>query len=57
MRKVSVICIGCESDYIDQTLTAQTYQNLEVVEAAIGGVFTKILRIIVKIRTVITFAF
>ncbi len=57
MRKVSVICIGCESDYIDQTLTAQTYQNLEVVEAAIGGVFIKILRIIVKIRTVITFAF
>jgi hypothetical protein len=36
MKKVSVICIDCDDSYIDRTLAAQTYQNLEVVKTATG---------------------
>lgn len=39
MKKVSVICIDCEPDYIDQALSGQTYEHLEVVEAATGKDF------------------
>lgn len=39
MKKVSVICIDCDSDYIDRALATQTYQNLEVVEMATGKDF------------------
>lgn len=38
-RKVSVICIDCDSNMIDQKLMSQTYGNLEVVEAATGAEF------------------
>lgn len=37
--RVSVICIDCESDYIDNILAGQTYQNLEIVEATSGNDF------------------
>lgn len=36
MKKVSVICIDCDSSYIDRALVPQTYQNLEVVETTTG---------------------
>lgn len=36
MKKVSVICIDCDSNYIDRMLTEQTYQDLEVVETTTG---------------------
>lgn len=39
MKKVSVICIDCESDYINFMLGRQTYPNLEVVEAVTGKDF------------------
>ena len=39
MKKISVICVDCESDYIDSLLLGQTYQNLEVVEAQTGREF------------------
>lgn len=39
MKKVSVICIDCESNYIDRMLGIQTYQNLEVVEVVTGKDF------------------
>ncbi len=39
MKKVSVICIDCDSDYIDDRLGNQTYPNLEVVEAVTGKDF------------------
>lgn len=39
MKKVSVICIDCDSVYIDLMLGRQTYTNLEVVEAATGKDF------------------
>ncbi len=39
MKKVSVICIDCTSDYIDNVLIKQTYENLEVVEAVTGKEF------------------
>ncbi len=36
MKKVSVICIDCDSSYIDRMLAVQTYANLEVVETTTG---------------------
>lgn len=39
MKKVSVICIDCESDYIDKVLIEQTCQNIEVVETTTGKEF------------------
>ncbi len=39
MKKVSVICIDCDSAYIDDRLGNQTYSNLEVVEAVTGKDF------------------
>ena len=39
MKKISVICIDCESNYIDEVLLGQTYRNLEVVEAVTGKDF------------------
>lgn len=39
MKKVSVICIDCGSEYIDDRLGNQTYSNLEVVEAVTGSEF------------------
>lgn len=39
MKKVSVVCIDCASDYIDNALIKQAYENLEVVEAVTGKEF------------------
>ncbi len=39
MKKVSVICVDCEYDYIDNVLIEQTYPYLEVVEAVTGREF------------------
>lgn len=39
MKKVSVICVDCQQDHIDEILSEQTYQNLEVVEAVTGREF------------------
>ena len=39
MHQISVICIDCPSDYIDTTLLAQTYANLEVVKTQTGKDF------------------
>lgn len=39
MKKISVICIDCEPNYIDEVLLGQTYRNLEVVEAVTGKDF------------------
>lgn len=39
MKKVSVICVDCEDDYIDRVLIDQTYQNLEVVKTITGEEF------------------
>ncbi len=39
MKKVSVICVNCAPDYIDNVLIRQTYENLEVVEAVTGKEF------------------
>lgn len=38
-HKISVVCVDCESDYIDRVLSEQTYQNLEVVCAVTGEDF------------------
>ncbi len=39
MKKVSVICVDCEYDYIDTVLIEQAYPNLEIVEAVTGKEF------------------
>ena len=41
MKQISVICIDCESNFIDNTLLAQTYKNLEIVETQTGADFYK----------------
>lgn len=39
MKKVSVICIECAPEYIDDRLGNQTYPNLEIVETVTGKDF------------------
>lgn len=39
MKKISVVCIDCEPNYIDEVLARQSYENLEVVEAKTGKGF------------------
>ncbi len=39
MKKVSVICVDCDSSYIDRMLAEQTHTNLEVVETTTGKDF------------------